>query len=280
MHFLFLRIIDFSIFLVFLLFRLVVLIDFIDFINRIMTILCLSTRFQVFVTTWETFKFLGHFFFVTIPKRLFILIAFRRLWQPRILMLLVLEKRSSAVVEIKECEILIVVRFQSLVADILHVGGNLPQHGVREGGHVSQVVQQELQHETLPASEDEAAQLTAMNFPEEQHLGEDRERDSQESEDEPKDRDDQEEHPPEPEGEEVLLVEDVVAEDAEEVLLVDVAVLASLDDATAHFCGEDLTHGVVELEASVLVHVEVSDHLPAVAPELRVEDPVCDLDTG
>ena len=36
----------------------------------------------------------------------------------------------------------------------------------------------------------------------------------------------------------------------------------------------------MELETSVLVGVEVLDYLPAVAPELRVEDPVCDLDTG
>ena len=128
-------------------------------------------------------------------------------------------EKGSVVLEVMVHPVTETLRSQSLIADLLHVGRYLCQHGVREGGDVSQVVQQKLQHKILPTSENQATKLTAMDFPQEQHLREGRESDSQESKDDPDNRDDQQHHPPNPEGEEVLLVEYVVPQNAEEILI-------------------------------------------------------------
>ena len=62
------------------------------------------------------------------------------------------------------------------------------------------------------------------------------------------------------------------------VLLIKGSRLATDEDATTDFSGEDLTHGVVQLLTSVLVNIQVVNHFQSVAPELTVEDPICDLD--
>ena len=128
-------------------------------------------------------------------------------------------EKGSVVLEVMVHQVTETLRSQSLIADLRHVGCYLCQHGVREGGDVSQVVQQKLQHKILPTSENQATKLTAMDFPQEQHLREGRESNSQESKDDPDNRDDQQHHPPKPEGEEVLLVKYVVPKNAEEILI-------------------------------------------------------------
>ena len=131
----------------------------------------------------------------------------------------VLEKRSGAVVEIVEQQVVIVGRFQSPVTDLLHVGRYLSQHGACELWDLGEIVHEELQDKTLPTSEDEATQLIPVNFPQEQQPREERAGDSQQAEDDSDKRNGQENHPPEPEGKEVLLIEDVVPQNTEQVLV-------------------------------------------------------------
>ena len=63
-------------------------------------------------------------------------------------------------------------------------------------------------------------------------------------------------------------------------LNVPVTTLSARGIAAADLCGEDLTHGIMQRHTSVLVGIEVVDHVQAVTPELAVEDPVSDLDAG
>ena len=104
------------------------------------------------------------------------------------------------------------------VAHRLHVRGHLSEDGVGEDGRVGEVVQDQLQDEALPAGHDDAVQLGPVDFPQQQHLGEGGREESQGPEEDSQAGNGQHSHPPDPEGEEVLLVEEVVSQDTEVVL--------------------------------------------------------------
>ena len=106
------------------------------------------------------------------------------------------------------------------VTNRLHVGGHLREDGVGEDGRVGEVVQDQLQDETLSAGHDDAVQLGPVDFPQQQHLGEGRRDKSEGSEEDSQAGNSQHGHPPDPEGEEVLLIEEVVAQDTEVNLII------------------------------------------------------------
>ena len=81
--------------------------------------------------------------------------------------------------------------------------------------------------------------------------------------------------PPEPQDEEVLLVEQVVAENAEEVGPVQGSGQRAHIDVTRDLGGEQLAHGVMHRVGAAVVG-DVLDHLHAVVHEVVVEDPVSD----
>ena len=92
--------------------------------------------------------------------------------------------------------------------------------------------------------------------------------------------DDEEEHPPEPQDEEIFLVEEIVLEDAQIVGLVHPASGGPHSDVAADFSGEELAHWVVKVFSSppiVPVHTEILQDPGSVVPELVVEDPVSHL---
>ena len=104
------------------------------------------------------------------------------------------------------------------VAHCLHVGGHLCEDRVDEHRRVGEVVQDQLQDEALPAGHDDAVQLGPVDFPQQQHLGEGGREESQGSVEDSQAGNSQHGHPPDPEGEEVLLVEEIVSQDTEVVL--------------------------------------------------------------
>ena len=106
------------------------------------------------------------------------------------------------------------------VAHRLHVGGHLREDRVDEHRRVGEVVQDQLQDETLPAGHDDAVQLGPVDFPQQQHLGEGRRDKSEGSIEDSEAGNSQHGHPPDPEGEEVLLIEEVVAQDTEVNLII------------------------------------------------------------
>ena len=75
--------------------------------------------------------------------------------------------------------------------------------------------------------------------------GQVRDHDSCKSEDETNNSEADEEHPPHPENKEVLLVEDIVVEDAEVVAPVNGTSGGSNVDVAGHLSGEQLAHGIM-----------------------------------
>ena len=118
-----------------------------------------------------------------------------------------------------EDEIAVAVLGGSKVTDLLHTHGYLGENGVDEDRRVGEVVDDQLQDETFSAGQDGPVQLGAVDFPEQQHLGEGRRDDPQGSEEDSQAGNGEHGHPPDPEGKEVLLVEEVVAQDTEVVLV-------------------------------------------------------------
>ena len=51
-----------------------------------------------------------------------------------------------------------------------------------------------------------------------------------------------------------------------------------MEDATTDLRGKDLAHGVMQHLTSVLVDIQIVNNFHSIAPELSVENPVCDLD--
>jgi len=81
-------------------------------------------------------------------------------------------------------------------------------------------------------------------------------------------------HPPQPHEQEVLLVEEVVGEDAQVVVDVLPPCPGSYGDVAGHFSREQLAHGVVSHLAIGLVALQEIQHFNAVRPELVDEEHV------
>ena len=84
-----------------------------------------------------------------------------------------------------------------------------------------------------------------MIFPEEKTFREEWVHDSEDSEDEAKDGYQKYEHPPDPEKEEVLLVEQIVPKNAQDVLNIVEATVSSVTESALDFCGEHFAHRIV-----------------------------------
>ena len=95
----------------------------------------------------------------------------------------------------------------------------LGEDSVGERRRVAEVVDDQLQDETFSAGQDDSVQLGPVHFPQEQHLGEGGRGNPQDSEDDSQTGNAKHGHPPYPDGKEVLLVEEVVAQDTELVLV-------------------------------------------------------------
>ena len=132
---------------------------------------------------------------------------------------LLLQQGTAALLVVIEDVAPVVVLGGPPVAHRLHVRGHLREDRVGEDRRAGEVVQDELQDEALPAGHDDAVQLGPVDFPQQQHLGEGGREESEGSEEDSQAGDGQHGHPPHPEGEEVLLVEEVVAQDTEVVLI-------------------------------------------------------------
>jgi len=137
-----------------------------------------------------------------------------------------------------------------------------------------------LQDEGFPASELHGSQPGSGDFSEQDSSGEVRDHQPGESVDQTEDRDTDECHPPHPEDKEVLLVEDVVVEDAEIVAGVDTPSSCTNSDVAGDLCWEKLAHGVVcqilAVLADTLLLPDILEHLLAVVEELVEEESVSD----
>ena len=93
----------------------------------------------------------------------------------------------------------------------------IPHDFSGESWSLAEVIKNKFEDEGLAAGDPDTVEMLSERFPHQHCLGEGSDADPEEAEDESEERDDEEEHPPEPEDEEVLLVEEVVAEDAEDL---------------------------------------------------------------
>merc|ERR1719361_1816666 len=150
----------------------------------------------------------------------------------------------------------------------------LVHHGVRK------VVGEHVEHEAVGAGELQVVKTPGTHLPHQDRPGEIWNHDPGESVDQAEHGDPDEGEPPEPEDEEVLLVEQVVGEDAQVVRPVDRSGGGADSDVACHLCGEQLTHGVVgeilALRPHVLHAPHVVQYVLAVAPELVQQQRVGD----
>jgi len=105
----------------------------------------------------------------------------------------------------------------------------------KPGGHV---VQNHPKHEALGAGHVDVPEVSDMDLPGHPTFGEAGDGDSRDAVDDTKDGENEEEGPPQPKDEEVLLVEQVVAEDTEEVASIDSSSRCSYSEGACHLCGK------------------------------------------
>ena len=112
-----------------------------------------------------------------------------------------------------------------------------------------------------------------MNFPDEKILGEEWIADSQQPIDNSKDGDDKKHDPPEPEEEEVLLIEHVVTKDTQEGIEISVARCSAKFQEAGNLGRENFAHGIMQsfaVDPKVLVIVKIEDNIKTILPKLVV----------
>jgi len=148
-------------------------------------------------------------------------------------------------------------------------------HHLREH-FVFQRVQHPIQHEVVSSREVLKSlhlPLGSHHLPLEQGPAELRHHHPRHSVDHPQAGEPSQDHPPQPNDEEVLLVEEVVGEDAQIVALILSSCSCSYGDVAGNLCGEELAHGVVYHFAGLQMAVtrigpEKAEDFCAIGPEL------------
>jgi len=143
---------------------------------------------------------------------------------------------------------------------------------------VGDVVPQEVQHEAVSSTELQIFQSPCPHFSHQHGPGEVWDHDPGEPVDQAEGGDSDEEEPPEPEDEEILLIEDVVVEDAEVVAPVDGPGGGADPDVAGNLCGEKFTHGVMAeifaIWSNMFDGPDIVEDLLAVPEELVEEEGV------
>jgi len=173
----------------------------------------------------------------------------------------------------------VLVVIVNMVQVILHDGplGNLSQHLVHHG--VRDVVPQQVQDETVSSTKLKILQSPGSDFAHQNRPGEVWDHDPGEPVDQADDGDSNEEEPPEPKDEEILLVEDVIIENAKVVASVDGSSGSTNTDVAGDLSREQFTHGVMAEVFSFWSHVlhrpDVVEGLLSVGEELVEQQGVC-----
>jgi len=163
-----------------------------------------------------------------------------------------------------------------VVVDVVNVRlergplGNLSKHLIEDVvGHVDG---QQVEDKAVGGGQVEVLQPPGFHLAHQDGPGEVGDTDPSSPVDESENGQDGQTQPPEPQDEEVLLVEQVVGQDAQVVGPVDTTRGSSNTDVAGNLSREEFTHGVVGEVLSVLAHMlhrpDVVQHLLSVAPEL------------
>jgi len=141
---------------------------------------------------------------------------------------------------------------------------------------VIQGVTEPVEHEVFGSGEHEVRNLLGLDLPHDHLPAEVGHGHASKTVDQPEHGDNDEADPPQPDDEEVLLVEEIVGEDAQIVALILSSRRCSYGDVAGNLCGEELAHGIVELLAVGSESAEISPGLSAVGPELVEKEHVAD----